>query len=132
VARSRLRPVVEVFDYIVLLSIMMRRWIWILALAAAVAATGYAQMFRPLPANGRLGELTGQQQPYPLLQIGSVILRLAPGGRIYDEHNRIIMHGTLPAAATVMFVQDMNGDVSRVYILTAVELEQIRQRQQQR
>ena len=111
---------------------MMRRWIWILALAAAVAAVGHAQTFRPLPANGKLGQLTGQQQPFPLLHIDSNLLRLAPGGRIYDEHNRIILHGTLPATAIVMFVQDMNGDVSRVYILRADELEQIRQRQQQR
>jgi hypothetical protein len=31
----------------------------------------------------------------------------------------------------VLFVQDMRGEVSRVYILRVDELEQIRQRQQQ-
>ena len=54
----------------------MRRWIWILALAAAVVTAGHAQVFRQLPADGKLGELTGQQQPYPLLQIDSAVLRL--------------------------------------------------------
>jgi hypothetical protein len=102
---------------------------WILALAAAVVTASHAQVFRQLPANGKLGELTGQQQPFPLLQIDSNVLRLAPGGRIYDVNNRIILHGTLPPNATVLFVLDMNGDVSRVYILREDELEQIRQRQ---
>ena len=108
----------------------MRKGIWILALTAAIAAAGHAQTFRQLPANGKLGELAGQQQPFPLVQIDGNILRLAPGGRIYDPNNRIILHNALPASATVLFAQDMNGDVARIYILRADELEQIRQRQQ--
>ena len=107
----------------------MRRWIGILALLATVATAGHAQISRQLPANGMLGELTGQQQPFPLLQINNQVVRLAPGGRIFDENNRIIVHGALPERATVLFVQDMNNDVSRIYILRADELEQIRQRQ---
>ena len=110
---------------------MMRRWTWILALAALIATAGHAQIVRQLPSNGKLGALTGQQQPFPLLQIDSNVLRLAPGGRIYDEQNRIILHNSLPANATVLFVQDTNGDVARVYILRADELELLRQRQQQ-
>ena len=101
---------------------------WALALTLVVTV-GHAQIFRQLPANGRLGVLTGQQQPFPLLQIGDQVVRLAPGGRIFDENNRIIVHGSLPPSATVWFVVDMNGDISRVYILRADELEQIRQRQ---
>ena len=108
----------------------MRRWIGILALVAAAVTAGHAQTFRQLPANGMLGELTGQQQPFPLLQINNQVVRLAPGGRIYDENNRNIVHGSLPPSAIVLFVQDMNGDISRMYILRADELEQIRQRQQ--
>jgi hypothetical protein len=102
---------------------------WILALAAAVVTAGHAQVFRQLPTNGKLGELTGQQQPFPLLLIDNTVVRLAPGGRVYDVNNRIILHGTLPPSATVLFVLDMNGDVSRVYILREDELQQIRQRQ---
>ena len=102
---------------------------WALVLAATVATVGHAQIFRQLPANGRLGVLTGQQQPFPLLQIDDQVVRLAPGGRIFDESNRIIVHGSLPPSANVWFVVDMNGDISRVYILRADELEQIRQRQ---
>jgi len=102
---------------------------WILVLAAAVVTAGHAQVFRSLPADGKLGVLTGQQQAFPLLQIDNNVVRLAPGGRIYDVNNRIILHGTLPPSATVLFVLDMNGQVSRVYILRADELEQIRLRQ---
>jgi len=103
----------------------MRRWIWTLALAAAWVATGHAQFSRQLPAGGKLGELVGQQQPFPLLQINKQVVRLAPGGRIYDQNNRTILHTLLPESATVLFVQDMNGDISHVYILRPEELEQL-------
>jgi len=103
----------------------MRKWVWVLALAFALATTVYAQLSRQFPANGKLGELVGQQQPFPLLQIGDRILRLAPGGRIIDEHNRTILHVYLPKLASVLYVEDMNGDVSHVYILRPDELEQL-------
>ena len=103
----------------------MRRWIWTLALATTWIATSHAQLPRTLPADGKLGELIGQQQPFPLLQINNQIVRLAPGGRIYDQHNRTIVHTSLPERATVLFVQDMNGDISRLYILRPEELQQL-------
>ena len=103
----------------------MRRWIWTLALATAWAATSHAQLPRQLPANGKLGELVGQQHPLPLVQINNQVVRLAPGGRIYDQHNRTILHSHLPQLAAVLFVQDMNGHVSRIYILRPEELAQL-------
>jgi hypothetical protein len=103
----------------------MRRWAWTLALAIAFAAPAHAQVSRQLPANGKLGELVGQNQPFPLVQINKKVARLAPGGRIYDQDNRTIVHASLPERAYVLFVEDMNGDVSRIYILRPDELEQI-------
>jgi hypothetical protein len=103
----------------------MRRWIWTLALAAAWVTAGHAQFSRQLPAEGKLGQLVGQQQPFPLLQINKQVVRLAPGGRIYDQNNRTILHTLLPESATVLFVQDMNGDISHVYILRPEELVQL-------
>jgi hypothetical protein len=102
----------------------MRRWIWTLALAFAWVATGHAQLPRQLPADGKMGELVSQQ-PFPLLQINDQVVRLAPGGRIYDQNNRTILHTLLPERATVLFVQDMNGDISLVYILRPEELDQL-------
>ncbi len=107
----------------------MRSSLWILALVFAAVTAVHAQIFRQLPANGKLGQ-TGQQQAAPLIQIDNNVLRLAPGGRIYDENNRSLVHGSLPPNSVVLFVLDMNGDLSRVIILRADELEQIRQRQQ--
>jgi hypothetical protein len=103
----------------------MWRGFWTLALAAAWVATSNAQLSRQLPANGKLGDLVGQQQPFPLLQINNQVVRLAPGGRIYDQHNRTILHTFLPERATVLFVQDMNGNISHVYILRPEELGQL-------
>jgi hypothetical protein len=97
------------------------------ALALAFAATGHAQLQRFLPADGKLGELAGQlQQPFPLVQINKKALRLAPGGRIYDQQNRMIVHGSLPDAAFVLFVEDMNGDIARMYLLLPAELERLK------
>jgi hypothetical protein len=103
----------------------MRNWNWALALILAFAATSYAQPQRLLPADGKLGYLTSQQNPFPLLQIDGQVLRLAPGGRIFDRHNRTIVHGFLPGNAAVLFVQDSNGEVALLYILSPGELEQL-------
>jgi hypothetical protein len=102
----------------------MRRWAWTIVLALALAGSAHAQLQRALPANGKLGELVGVQ-PFPLLQINNKVARLAPGGRIIDQHNRSIVHGSLPERAFVLFVEDMNGDISSIYLLRPDELERI-------
>jgi hypothetical protein len=102
----------------------MRKAAWIMALLLALAASAHAQLPRQFPPNGKIGELAGRQ-PYPMLLIGGKALRLAPGGRIFDQHNRTIVHEALPEQAAVLFVDDMNGDISRIYILRPEELEQL-------
>jgi len=99
---------------------------WTLVLAAACVATSHAQFSRQLPVNGKLGELVGQQHPLPLIEIDKKVLRLAPGGRIYDQHNRMILHSHLPEKAHVLFVLDMNGDIARAYILRPEEWDQLK------
>jgi hypothetical protein len=95
------------------------------ALAAACAATSHAQFNRHLPADGTLGVLVGQKYPLPLVEIDQQVVRLAPGARVYDEHNRTILHTFLPLQAPVLFVLDMNGDVARAYILRPEEWERL-------
>jgi hypothetical protein len=102
----------------------MRKGAWILALAAAFSAASHAQLPRKLPENGKLGELVSPQ-PFPQLQINSKIVRLAPGGRLYNEQNRTNVHNDLPQHAYVYFVEDMNGDVSRIYLLRPEELQSL-------
>ena len=53
------------------------------------------------------------------------LLRLAPGGRIINEENRTILHSYLPQQAHVFYVEDMNGDISRIYLLRPDELESL-------
>jgi hypothetical protein len=106
---------------------LMGRGAWVLAAALAFAQATPAQLQRFLPSQGQLGELSGQQQqPYPLLQIDNKVVRLAPGGRIYDQHNRTIVHGALPDSASVLFVPDMHGDIARLYILLPAEVERVK------
>jgi len=104
----------------------MRRWIGAVALAAACATASHAQFNRHLPADGKLGALAGQKHPLPLVEINDQIVRLAPGARVYDEHNRTILHTLLPPQANVLFVLDMNGDVARAYILRREEWERLK------
>jgi hypothetical protein len=75
---------------------------------------------RILPAKGERGKL-GETQPLPMLKINGRVLRLAPGGVIFDRANRTLVHGHLPADADVFYTKDANGDVQRIYILTEQE-----------
>ncbi len=93
-----------------------------LALVLSLATPSLAQMQRLLPANGKLGQVFGQQQQYPMVQINREVLRLAPGGVIVDQNNRFIVHGALPPQAEVLYVVDNRGDISRIIILTPDEL----------
>jgi len=107
----------------------MRTLIAGLALSFALAAPGHAQLQRLLPANGKLGELSGQQHSYPLVQINKEVLRLAPGALIYDQNNRTILHNYLPDYAVVLYVRDSRGEVSRIIILRPEELTRLEQTQ---
>ncbi|MDP2241923.1 MAG: hypothetical protein Q8K18_17445 [Burkholderiales bacterium] len=105
----------------------MRIGIAAIALGLALAAPGHAQMSRAFPANGKLGELTGQQHPLPMVQIDRAVVRLAPGARIVDQNNRSIVHGALPDYAQVLYVLDISGDISRIIILTPEEVARVQQ-----
>jgi len=100
----------------------MPKLLLLLALSAAVSSGAHAQFIqqRPLPDKGERGQL-GAPQPLPLVQIGSGVLRLAPGGLIFDQNNRTIVHQHLPPGAQVYYTRDMNGDLQRIYILTEQE-----------
>ena len=91
-----------------------------------LAAPALAQIQRLLPANGKLGELVGQQQ-FPMVQLDRKLLRLAPGGVIVDEHNRFILHAHLPAQATALYVLDNQGNVARIVLLRPDELARLQQ-----
>ena len=112
----------------------MRKYLLLLVLCVGLggAFNVEAQLTqqRMLPANGERGQL-GDPQPLPLVKIGRSVLRVAPGGVIYDQSNRSITHGNLPASAYVLYTKDQNGDIQRLYVLTndeRIRLDETRRR----
>lgn len=91
-----------------------------------LSATSNAQL-RTLPGNAKRVTV-GQQQTLPFVELSSKVFRLAPGGVIYDQNNRSIVHGALPPGADVAYTIDMNGDIARIYILTPFEQAQFDQK----
>jgi hypothetical protein len=78
---------------------------------------------RTFPDKAKRGELKAHQ--YPSMRIGDKTYRLAPGGRIFNQQNLIIVPVSLPARpAQIMYTIDMNGDLSRVWLLTPEEAAQ--------
>ncbi len=94
--------------------------IFTVALMFAAAQTGYAQLQRMLPANAKRG-VTGELRPLPVVIINGEAAKLAPGGVIFDENNRTLLHQNLPVNADVLFQLDIQGDIQRIYILTPEE-----------
>jgi len=98
----------------------------VVALCAAAVllqatAPANAQQQRPvqLPPDARYGEL--KAFAYPRAQIGKDTLHLAPGAKIFNTQNLIIMPAAMPAAAQVLYKLDMQGQVAQLWLLTPQE-----------
>ena len=108
----------------------MRKLLLLLTFLAASAGAGSAAaqfvQMRFLPPEGIRGVL-GPTQDLPFVAIGSRVLRLTPGARIYDQNNRTIVHAELPPGAQILFLRDQAGDVLRIYLLTEQELAVLKQ-----
>ena len=99
-----------------------------LTVACALLTTAAVAQLRTLPQNAKLARV-GDPQPLPFVQLNGNVVKLAPGGVIYDENNRSILHSALPPGARVAYTLELGGDVSRIYILTAQEQAQFDSRQ---
>lgn len=92
---------------------------FLLLLTFLVASTqAWAQ--RALPPEAKRAEI-GAQQALPMVAVGNQLLRLAPGGIIFDAANRRITHGQLPPGSDVVYQLDRNGEILRIVILTPEE-----------
>ncbi len=90
--------------------------------AALLLAAGLSHaQFRSIPANAKRTTVGQHQYPLPYMDFNGTRVKLAPGGVIYDQNNRTIVHNALPPGAEVAVVADMNGDIGRIYILTPQE-----------
>lgn len=85
-----------------------------------VASSALAQGLRILPATAVVGDLQGVN--YPFVKISDKVYRLAPGSRIRDRDNRIVVPAAAPQAGRVVFTFDSLGQVLSVWVLTAQEL----------
>ncbi|GIX27664.1 MAG: hypothetical protein KatS3mg123_1545 [Burkholderiales bacterium] len=84
------------------------------------SVSGGASAQRILPAEAALGKVDAFE--YPHAKIAGKTYRLAPGARIFDSWNRVVMPPALPQDARVLYLVDGNGDLSRVWLLTPEEL----------
>ena len=88
--------------------------IWISLLAAPTVDAE-----RQLPHDGKY--VKDAQFNYPFVKMGKQVLRLAVGGKIYNEQNLIIMPVSAPGKADVLYRVDLNGEISQIWILTPEE-----------
>ena len=106
----------------------MRNLLRLLIVASLLlAGTGHAQL-RTLPAAAKRASVGDRPHALPHVELNGKVVRLAPGGVIYDQNNRTLVHGALPPGADVAFTTDMHGDIARIYILTPQERTQLDQR----
>jgi hypothetical protein len=91
------------------------------SLAVSLALLGSVLAFaaRTLPADAKF--VKGAQFSHPYVQLGKETLRLAVGGKIYNEQNLIIVPAAAPATADVLYKTDTNGQISQIWILTDEE-----------
>ena len=73
-----------------------------------------------LPGNVVVGELQGVEFPY--VKISDTVYRLAPGSRIRDRSNRIVVPVSAPQTGRVVFNFDSLGQVLGLWILTDIEI----------
>jgi hypothetical protein len=92
-----------------------------LLLAQLAPGPAAAQQTRPvaLPANATYGEMKAFR--YPEAQIDKRMLRLAPGARVYNTQNLILMPGSVPSQAPVLYRLDIQGQIAQMWLLTADE-----------
>jgi len=93
------------------------------ALLFAASLPAWAQL-RTIPQNGKRATLSGYENPFVVL--GGEKKRLAPGAVIFDNDNRMILPGYLPAGkADVVYTTDQTGQVMRIYLLTPQEIQRL-------
>ncbi len=91
------------------------------ALALSVPLLVAAQVVRPIPTQSLRGEMVFGQPPEVLLN-GQVV-RLAPGARIKDPHNMLVLSGALVGQKVIAnYTADPYGLLMDVWVLNEREL----------
>lgn len=100
----------------------LRRFLLLLSLLSAMAVQAQGEIMRAIPDGASFGELKGVSNGQ--IAIGAYLYRLAPGAQIRGTDNLIRMPDVLASVSggvPVRYQVDVNGDVIRVWILSAAE-----------
>ena len=101
---------------------MTRRSFCIAALAALVLAPAYGEP-RPFPPNAKWGRLTPGY--FPEVVIDGKVRRLSPAARIVNADNMSEVPAALRGKNIIVnYTENADGDIDRVWILTAEEARQ--------
>jgi hypothetical protein len=74
---------------------------------------------RILPPDARIGQINGNV--YPEVEIDGAVYRFAPGIRVYDTYNRIIMPTQMPQSGKVYYQLDPGGLLLKMWLPTPDE-----------
>jgi hypothetical protein len=97
----------------------MRTILFLLALCAATLAAAD----RNFPSGSKRGELNSAEFPY--VQIGKDVIKLAPGAKIYDDKNQLVMPTRLPQKAPIRYsIEASTGLVLSIWLLSPDEAAQ--------
>lgn len=94
---------------------MLKHFLFLFLMLFALAADAG----RFLPQNVKVGKINGHH--YPEVKIGGETYRLAPGVRIYDTFNQIIVPSSLPQSAKVFYQLDPGGLLIQMWLPTPEE-----------
>jgi len=92
------------------------RYLITLILLLAVAAPSWA---RDLPADGIPAEFRALE--YPFVNLAGRQFRLAPGARIFNTMNHVVLPYPMSGDAKVLYTLDIRGDVQNIWFLTREE-----------
>ncbi|HWI97631.1 MAG TPA: hypothetical protein VNU96_01345 [Burkholderiales bacterium] len=93
----------------------------LIVLLSALAASAHAQL-RTIPAEAKDGQMSPLQDM--IVSVDGVAARFAPGMRIRDQDNRMVVPGAVAAGTQVKYLLDELGQVRQVWIPTPDEAKQ--------
>jgi hypothetical protein len=92
------------------------------AVLSLLAASAFA-LDRPFPSIAKRG--TFSMGAFPEIVLNGQARRMAPGGRVFNQDNLIQMPASVTGSNLVVnYTEDFQGNVDRVWILTAREAAQ--------
>ncbi len=87
-------------------------------------AISFAANARPFPEAAVAGTLNGADAAS--VKIGSQVMRLAPGVRIFNQNNMIVFPASLPDSAKVLYQIDIAGFVLNLWLLSEEETSELK------